>query len=734
MPILRLLTEIVSPQTHFLITRPETKLGQELIFQLRTHPNTEIITGLDGAADVIIHLAGFDPPSLSETLFHTSHLHRLLDAAISHKSRFVLVIPAKKTALQETAVSLVTQFGHNFSLDYRIIELPHSLDLSDSASEIIHTFLPHFKISPAPSPQLPTPKLSRQPSKLFFLPLPLLIPWLFLLITAPLLYLSSRCSLTGISLGRFTSVSRCSGISQGLLKLLRLEVKTSLGSGQFLSFLGFPPTPTLDALPKLFASLDVASQIGNRLLHKSFDSSEITILTSRLNENLAFFLTSSQSVPKLARLSQQVSLARSSLLKVQPALADLPLLLSQNQKTNLLLLLQDNTELRPSGGFLSHFAVASLENGQISDFRFYDTFSTDSQLRGQVDPPADLSRSLGESSWYLRDANWSLDFPSVVTKVLWFVNKEIGATAETVVALNLDTLVKLLKITGPVKISPTAPAISSANFYDYYLSHVSAENSSPSFLSQFYPSLFTKLENLSSSQYSQALTLFINSLLNRQTYIYRADQPRQSLSYLGWDGGVSTPSCRSALPCLIGYIHPVEANVGINKANAHLLRQAHLRTAFSSEKIEYTYSLFLENKSPQPSWPNGPYKSFTRLLLPSSSQPQSVSVAGKEISFTTTPFQNKLEISFLTTTLPQSTAQIMVTWRQPLPTQRRFHYQLDLPNQPGVPPYPITISVTYPTGWFASTSSVPALVSAGQLQYNLVVSRTNTLDIDFSQP
>lgn len=735
MPILRLLTEIVSPQTHFLITRPETKIGQELISQLQTHPNTEIITGLEGPADVIIHLAGFDPPSLSETLFHTSHLHRLLDTAISHKSRFILVIPAKKNALQETAISLVSQFGHNFSLDYRIIELSHSLDISGSVNEIIHTFLPHFKPSPALQPSSPpAPKLHHHPSKLFLLPLLLLIPWLLLLITAPVLYLSTRCALTGISRGKFTSVSKCATISQGLIRALKLETKISLGSGYIFASIGFPPVPTFDSLSKLFDSLEVASQIGNHLLNKSFDSSEMTTLTTRLNENLAFFLTSSQSVPKLSRLSQQVSLARSSLLKVQPVLSDLPLLLSQNQKTNLLLLLQDNTELRPSGGFLSHFAMASLENGQISGIRFYDTFSTDSQLRGQVDPPADLSRALGESNWYLRDVNWNLDFPSVATKALWFVNKEIGATAETVIALNLDTLVQLLKITGPIKIPSAGPAISSANFYDYYLSHVSAENSSPSFLSQFYPSLFTKLENLSSSHYSQALTLFINSLINRQTYIYRADQPRASLSYLGWDGGVSTPACRSVLPCLLNYLHPVEANIGINKVNPYIFRQAQLRVSFSSENADYVYSLFLKNTSPQPSWPNGPYKSFTRLLLPSQSQPESITIDGKEVSFTTTPFQNKLEISFLTTTLPQSTTQIMIRWHQPLPTQQRFHYQLDVPNQPGLSAYPLTVTVTYPSGWFASTSSLPSLVSAGQLQYNLTVSRTNTLDIDFSKP
>ncbi|MEK7154492.1 MAG: DUF4012 domain-containing protein, partial [Patescibacteria group bacterium] len=707
----------------------------KLISQLQTHPNTEIITGLDGPADVIIHLAGFDPPSLSETLFHTSHLHKLLDTAISHKSRFILVIPAKKTALQETAVSLVTQFGHNFSLDYRIIELPHSLDASESVSEIIHTFLPHFKKTPAlllSSP--PALKTRRQPSKLFLLPLLLLIPWVFLLIQGLALYLSTTCSLKKFQQGQIAPSARCAGVSKFLAQTLKPQVNFSLGSGYILTSLGLPPAPTLDSIIKLSESLKIASQVGDLLLARTFNSTEITTQTNRLNESLAFFLTSSQSVPRLSRLSQQVSLIRSSLLKVQPVLTDLPILLSQNQKTTVLLLLQDSTEVRPSGGFLSHFAIASLENSRLADFRFYDTSSTDSQLRGQVDPPADLSHALGESNWYLRDVNWNLDFPSVATKALWFVEKEMGATAESVVSLHLDTFVQLLKITGPVKISPSGAVISASNFYNYYLSHVSAETASPPFLSQFYPALFSKLENLSPQQYSQGLTLFINSLLNRQTFVYRADSPKTSLAYLGWDGGVAVPSCRSSLPCLVNYLYPVEANVGINKVNPFISRQSQLRFSFTSEKVESIYSLTLENTSPQPSWPNGPYKNYIRLLLPIQSQPASVTIDGKEVSFTSTPFQNKIEIGFLSTTLPKSVSQIVIRWHQPLPQYQRFHYQLDFLNQPGLFQYPVTVTVTYPSGWFASTSSVPALVSAGQLQYNLVISRINTLDIDFSKP
>jgi len=735
MPILRLLTEIISPQTHFLITRPETKLGQELISQLKTHPNSEITSSWDNPADIIIHLAGFDPPSLSETLFHTSHLHKLLDTAISHKSKFVLVIPAKKTALQETAISLVTQFGHNFSLDYRIVELSHAISASDSASEIIRTFLPHFKFTQtlplSSSPALVTRHLS---PKILLLPLLLLIPWVFLFVQGFALYLSTTCSLKKFQQGQMVSSSRCAGISKFLAQTLKPQIKFSLGSGYFLTSLGLPPATTLDSIVKLSESLKIASQVGSLLLARTFNSTEITTQTNRLNESLAFFLASSQSVPKLSQLSQQVSLIRSSLLKVQPVLSDLPLLLSQNQKTTILLLLQDNTELRPSGGFLSHFAVASLENGQLSDFRFYDTSSTDSQLRGQVDPPADLSRSLGESNWYLRDVNWSADFPSVAVKALWFVEKEIGATAETVISLNLETFVQLLKITGPLKISPGGVVISASNFYTYYLSHVSAENSSPSFLSQFYPALFTKLEHLSQSQYSQGLTQLINSLINRQIFIYRADVPRPSLAYLGWDGGVTTPSCRSSLPCLVNQLYPIEANVGINKVNPFISRQSQLRLSFTPENVEATYNLTLENSSPQPSWPNGPYKNYIRLILPIQSQPSSVTIDGKEVSFTSTPFQNKLEIGFLSTTLPKSVSQIVIRWHQPLPQYQRFHYQLDILNQPGLSQYPATVTLTYPSGWFASTSSVPTLVSAGQLQYNLVISRTNTLDIDFSKP
>ncbi|GEM_PF-7074961 len=538
--------------------------------------------------------------------------------------------------------------------------------------------------------------------KRFNLVLLVLIFLLFLLLSYPLaLYGFLRCSTSQFPRGNFSASLSCAKLSGGLSRLAP-QVSSYLVVSRQLS-----------------ETLVLANQFATSALAylQSPDTTDLSFTLSRLTDSLAFLQASLQPLPRLTPLLLRVNTARALAQKITPLVSSLPELLSLNGKSTVLLLLQDPTELRPTGGFLSHIAILTLDTGRLTNIQIYDTAATDSQLRGQISPPADLARAIGESNWYLRDSNWDPDFPSSAARAIWFVNKELSISPDRVVSVNLGTLVELLSATGPLRLPELNLTLTQQNFFSEYLAH-------PDFLYAFYQRFFDRLRTLNPNQLSQAVGVIINALESRQMFI----------TSTVWDGGVAPSACRSTLPCLNHYFYSVQSNVGVNKVNLSIQSAAQLAIQIDSTRADFNYQIDFTHGSNETNWPSGRYKNYLRLYLPPQSQPDAVLINGQPAAaYYVTSEHGLVVLGVLVDVSPASTSRLTVRWHQPLVLSSRFHYQLDIPNQPGQSQYPLTVTVTYPKGWFATTAAAPTLASAGQLQYNQALSRPLRFDIDFAQ-
>src|SRR3989338_4365332 len=55
-------------------------------------------------------------------------------------------------------------------------------------------------------------------------------------------------------------------------------------------------------------------------------------------------------------------------------------------KKTYLVLFQNNLEIRPTGGFIGSYGLLTIEDGHVSDFRIFDVYQADGQLKGHVEP------------------------------------------------------------------------------------------------------------------------------------------------------------------------------------------------------------------------------------------------------------------------------------------------------------------------------------------------------------
>lgn len=137
-------------------------------------------------------------------------------------------------------------------------------------------------------------------------------------------------------------------------------------------------------------------------------------------------------------------------------------LLGDQEVHTFLILLQNNAELRPSGGFIGNFAIIETNDGYITKTEVHDIYSADHKLIEALTPPAEILPV--NKRWFMRDSNYSGHFPLSAEKAAWFLEKENGPGVDTVIAIDQSVVTELLRLTGPVSIPELTAPLTAENF------------------------------------------------------------------------------------------------------------------------------------------------------------------------------------------------------------------------------------------------------------------------------
>jgi len=141
--------------------------------------------------------------------------------------------------------------------------------------------------------------------------------------------------------------------------------------------------------------------------------------------------------------------------EVKPIISHLKPILGVGEPKNYLLLFQNDAELRPTGGFLTAYAVLSVDNGKFNASNSHDIYTLDN-LFGNRLPAPDPIKNYHKNvfNWHLRDMNLSPDFKVSMDTFL----ENYGKIADKdeidgIIAVDTQVLVDLLKVLGPIGVS-----------------------------------------------------------------------------------------------------------------------------------------------------------------------------------------------------------------------------------------------------------------------------------------
>lgn len=471
---------------------------------------------------------------------------------------------------------------------------------------------------------------------------------------------------------------------------------------------------------------------------------------------------------KLKLLSIQIPQWRQGLSLAQTALIILPDFLSLEDKKTYLLLLQNNHELRPTGGFIGSYGLITFEKGKLLDFEIEDIYTADGQLKGHVEPPKEIKKYLGEATWFLRDSNFSPDFPTSAKRANWFLQKEMGRNVDGVIGINLYFIQNILKATGSILVPDYNEQITAENLFERaeYHSEVSffpGSTQKKDFLGSLTTQLFEKLKTLQQHQLSNLALSFLNSFEQkaimvwlRPTGIASSDarsnaKSVRALSKLGWDGALRTPPI--GLPKFPQDIFPDflmvnEANFGVNKVNFFVKRSVVQEITINGktgEVVEKT-AISIKNNSSSEAWPGGVYKNYLRLLLPAQSELISVKTSLKS---NTLP-QNNISLKKVDQSLEADKKSLGLLIEIPPKEERKveiiykFNQTFDLKKeeltylfywqkQSGIADDPIKLIINYPIFLKPTKLSQEAVLKEGSVSFDSTLEKDRIFAVAFGR-
>ena len=189
-----------------------------------------------------------------------------------------------------------------------------------------------------------------------------------------------------------------------------------------------------------------------------------------------------------------------------------------------LVLFQNDSELRPTGGFPGTYAVIMFKDGQLLDIVVDDVYNLDGQLKENIIPPEPLQHIT--PTWGMRDANWFIDFSVSAQKVMEFFKKEAGYEVDGVITISPRMISDILKVVGPIEMPEYGTVINDENFVSTIQEEIEYGDNRQQpkkIVMDMTPKLLEKISSADSNQWLEIFNVFMSGLDKKDILMYFQD-------------------------------------------------------------------------------------------------------------------------------------------------------------------------------------------------------------------
>jgi hypothetical protein len=232
-----------------------------------------------------------------------------------------------------------------------------------------------------------------------------------------------------------------------------------------------------------------------------------------------------------------------------------------------LLLVQNEDELRPTGGFITAAGTLLLQDGQISNLDFSNSGNADDWTKPYPTAPWQLKEYMNSSVLIFRDTNWFTDYPTAARYAENLYSYSSSHSVDGVIAFDQQMLVEVLRIAGPIEVEGADYPIDASNVIPYMRAEKTPspeEAASPEWNNKAFINKITRalMEKIFSGdvELEPLATLFLK-VLDERHVLLQVDNPviTSVLERYHWDGAVHSGGG--------DFLMVVDTNVGYNKTN-----------------------------------------------------------------------------------------------------------------------------------------------------------------------
>jgi len=239
-----------------------------------------------------------------------------------------------------------------------------------------------------------------------------------------------------------------------------------------------------------------------------------------------------------------------------------------------LILIQNEDELRPTGGFLTSVGKVIFFNGELVSWSVEDSYNVDNPEKSYYAAPWQLDSFMNLPVFLFRDSNWISDYPVAAKWAEYLYAFKYSHSVDGVFAIDQHVLVKLLALTGPVYVPEIETTINSKNVLEIMRAQKirpPKEEREPDwhrkqFMKPIAAAVLDRLLSGEGFSWERALRTTL-ALLDQRHILVQLDDPAltELLAERGWDGAVRNPGS--------DFLMIVDSNVGYNKTNAVVSRR-----------------------------------------------------------------------------------------------------------------------------------------------------------------
>ncbi|MFC1632728.1 DUF4012 domain-containing protein [Patescibacteria group bacterium] len=365
------------------------------------------------------------------------------------------------------------------------------------------------------------------------------------------------------------------------------------------------------ALKILFDNKDELEEVYNKL-----EAIEKQIDTIRYREPMDFVADARDTV--LEQFDKLVPLMKllAGLGQLSPAFygeVEVPL--------QYLVLIQNNYELRPTGGFIGNIGNLTIEGGHLKKFVSEDVFNVDARIESTPPAPQPIADAFGDPQWHLRDISWNPDFPVTAALAMSLYQQALDEDAlpyQGMMSFTPTFVEKLMEVIGSVTLEPigtlTASNITMAieQFVEIdYEKHGILKEDRKAIINELYQLILERILSVKPENYLTLAQAFSSAI--EEGHFLFAFPGNPALQYstedLGWAGKLEIGVNQD-------FIQIVDANLAAYKTDSVLKRDYDYSVTVTAtddlfSELEITYT----NPGGNPLFISD-YHTYLRVYLP----------------------------------------------------------------------------------------------------------------------